>query len=252
MLGGAAAVGLGIGDVAQFAQIAGNVETGVAAFAGLLVDAVFGQREALCLQGFLQAGFRIFGLIVQAGALYALGKQAAHHGLGGVETGIEADGGKHGLHGVGQNGRAVEAAAFQFARPQKQGVAHGQTAGDVGQHVLVDQVGAQAGKLAFAAFGKGVEQHARDGVIEDAVADKLETLVVAGGIAAVGECLFEQLGPGESVAETGLKVFKGALAAGVCHDGLRCGKSGWGAIIAESGRMQDNAGCKRCNGPEAT
>ena len=54
LFGGAAAGGLGVGNVRQLAQVAGDVEAGVVAFAGLVLDAVFGQGQAAGLQGFLQ------------------------------------------------------------------------------------------------------------------------------------------------------------------------------------------------------
>ena len=43
--------------------------------------------------------------------------------FGGVEIRVEADGGKHGFHGVGEDGRPSETAAFEFAVAQQQGIA---------------------------------------------------------------------------------------------------------------------------------
>ena len=77
-------------------------------------------------------GFRVFALVAQVDGGDAVLKQAAHGLLGGVEIGIEADGGQQGFHGVGKDGRAVETAAFEFAHAQIQCIAYAHAAGDFG------------------------------------------------------------------------------------------------------------------------
>ena len=241
LLGSAAAGGLGAGDVGEFAQVAGDVETGVAALAGLVLDAIFGQGQAAGLQGFLKQGFRVFALVAQVDVGNAPGKQAAHGLLGGGEIGIEADGGQQGFHGVGQDGGAVEAAAFEFAHAQIQRVAHAHAAGDFGKHVLVDQIGAQAGEFAFAIAGEGVEQHFGHAVIEDGVADKLEAFVVLGAVAAVGERLLEEAGILKAVAEVALQLFAGPGAARI---GLR-ELAGFGGGFAHDGGIISGLAARR-------
>ena len=89
----------------------------------------------------------------------------AHYFFRRGETGIETDGGKHGLHRVRQYRRPSETAALQFSRPQIQPVADVHFQRDFRQHMLVDQVCAQTGKLAFGQLREGVKQHFGDAVI---------------------------------------------------------------------------------------
>ena len=85
------------------------------------------------------------------------------------------------------------AAAFQLAFAQKQAVADAQLAGDIGQRALVDQIGAQPRQFAFAELGEAVVEHARHGVVQDAVANEFKAFVIGGAVAAVGQRLAQQL-----------------------------------------------------------
>ena len=70
------------------------------------------------MQHFLQLSFGVFGLGVGVELLDAVGEQALHGGFGGGEVGIKADGGEQGFYGIGEDGGAVVAAAFEFARAE--------------------------------------------------------------------------------------------------------------------------------------
>ena len=209
------------GDEAEFAQVAGNGEAGGVAFAFLVFDAVFGQGEAACLQCFLQHGFGIFAFVIEADAADPAGKQVADDLFGSVEIRVEADGGKHGFHGVGEDGRPSETAAFEFAVAQQQGIADFEFRCDFGQCVLIDEVGAQAGQAAFGQVGEGVVEHFGYGVVQDGVADKFEAFVMAGGVAAVREGAGQQFGLFESVLQFLLDVLQCGGMQFRVHFGIR-------------------------------
>ena len=195
--------------MSQLTQVAGNFKPRFAALAGLFFDAVFGQRQPSGLQRFLQPAFGVFGLGVEIDAAHALGKQPAHHRFGGGKTGIQTHGGKQRFERVGQYRRPRAAAAFHLARAQIQRFAQLHFARQRRQRVLIDQIGAQPRQLAFGQLGKGVVQHPRHGVIQNAVADKLQPLVVQSGMAAVGQRLPQQGFVGKRVADLPLDAGQG-------------------------------------------
>ena len=70
--------------------------------------------------------------------------------------------------------------------------------------MLVDQVCAQTGKLAFGQLREGVEQHFGDAVIQNRIAYKFETLIVFRVETAVGQRLLQQLDTDELMAQAPL------------------------------------------------
>src|SRR6266545_1148439 len=62
---------------------------------------------------------------------------------GGVPSTVEVDGGDHGLHGVGEDRRLVASACRFLAFAEEQQPAHPRLAGDLGEHITVDDRGAQ-------------------------------------------------------------------------------------------------------------
>ena len=88
-----------------------------------------------------------------------------HGGFGGSEIGIKVDGGEQGFHGIGEDGGAVVAAAFEFACAEVEGVADVQFAGDFGEGGFFDELGAQGRETAFGELGEGVVEHFGDGVV---------------------------------------------------------------------------------------
>ena len=73
---------------------------GIVALADLLLDTVFRQSQAACLQCFLQQGFGIFPLLAHIHPMQSVGKQAFHHLFGRLKISIKADGGKQGFHRI--------------------------------------------------------------------------------------------------------------------------------------------------------
>ena len=69
------------------------------------------------------------------------------------------------------------------------------------QAVLADQVGADAGEVAFVGAGEALEQQARDDQAQDGVAEELEPLVVVGAEAAMGQGPLQERRVGEAVAD---------------------------------------------------
>ena len=167
----------------------------------LFFDAVFGQGKAAGLEGFLQGGFVVFSLRFEIGAFDAFGKQVPHHFLRLGEIRIKANGGKHRFHSIGKDGGSSESAAFQLARAQIKPVADIHFQSDFRQHAFIDQARAQTRQLAFGQLGERVKQHFGDGVVQNRIADKLETFVVFRMVAAVGQRLLQKRGIFEMVTQ---------------------------------------------------
>ena len=136
----------------------------------------------------------------------ALAEQLLDDALHRGQIGIQADGGKQGFERVGQNGRSVVAAAFQFAHAQRQCRAYAQFSRQFRQCGFFHQMGAQDGQTAFGQVGEGVVQHLRHHEIDNAVADKFQPFVVVFACAAVGERLLQQFGLAESITQTLLQL----------------------------------------------
>jgi len=176
----------------QLGQIALHTKALLVRLAALQQDAVARQGVAPGLQSLLQAGLGVFGVFGGVDGGHALAVKPAYDLLGSHEVGVETDGSKRCLQRVSQNGWPVVTAAFQLALAQVQVIAQFQLVRQFGQGVLVNQVGSQARQLAFAELGKTVEQHARNRVVEDAVANELETFIIGGAKAAMRQCLAQQ------------------------------------------------------------
>src|SRR5262245_13898233 len=149
---------------------------------GELVEGLGGQL--------LQAGL----VVVTSGARRALDdprlEQAQHELAGGVPPAVEVHGGDDGFHGVGEDGRLVAAARrlLPLAEPERR--AQPDLPGDLGEHLTVDDRGAQLRQLALGHVGVLPEHVVGDDEAEDGVAQELESLVrhrvrVLGAVRAV-------------------------------------------------------------------
>ena len=135
------------------------------------------------------------------GGLDDLGEQALHQGAGGDEAAVLEGGADQGLEGVGQDRGAQGAAAAGLALAQAEQLGQAELQGGAVQAVLAHQVGADAGQVALVGVAEAVEQEAGDGQAQDGVAEELETLVVVGAEAAVGQGPLQEAGVGEAVAD---------------------------------------------------
>ena len=113
-------------------------------------DRVLGQRELAALKVFLQECFRILaqGLEVQF-----LEQRREKHDYGFFRRGkpaVEIDRAQHGLQRIGKNGGAPFASTLElsFAKPDQS--AQSERLRQFSQRLLIDQVGSNAGEVAFA------------------------------------------------------------------------------------------------------
>jgi hypothetical protein len=120
------------------------------------------------------------------------------------KTAVEEDCTYNGFHAIGQDRRTLKAAALEFALTQAQIRSQLQPIRQFGQGLLPHQAGAQARQLTLLQLAESLVQLVRDAAIEDAVAEKLDALVVRGAVAAMGECLQQQGRLCETVAEFSL------------------------------------------------
>jgi hypothetical protein len=69
------------------------------------------------------------------------------------------------------------------------------------QAVFADEVGPDAGEIAFVGAGEALEQKARDDQAQNSIAEKFEPLVVVRAVAAVGQGPIQQTSVRETVAD---------------------------------------------------
>ena len=131
----------------------------------------------------------------------------------GVEAAVEEGGADQRLERVGQDRRALRAAAAGFALGQAQHLRQAERQRGAVQAVLAHQVGAHARQVAFVRAGEALVQQRRDGQVQHRVAEELEPLVVVGAEAAVRQRARQQRGLRKAMAQ--------ALLQGV-ERGLRC------------------------------
>ena len=133
---------------------------------------------------------------------------------GGVPSTVEVDGGDHGLHRVGEDRRLVAAAGRVLALAEQQARAEPELGRDLGEHLGVDDRGAQLGELAFGQLGVLGEHVVGDDDPEHGVAEELEPLVrhvlgVLGAARPVRERPSDQLGVAELEPENGVEPERG-------------------------------------------
>ena len=135
------------------------------------------------------------------GGLDDLAEQALHQGPRGGEAAVLEGRADQRLERVGEDRGAQRAAAAGLALAQAQQLGQAELQGGAVQAVLAHQVGADPGQVALVGIAEAVEQQAGDGQAEHGVAEELETLVVVGAEAAVGQGPLQEAGVGEAVAD---------------------------------------------------
>ena len=117
---------------------------------------------------------------------------------------------QHCFHGIGQDGGTTAAAAGILALAQLQVASQIPLLGHQHQTALADQVGTDAGQVAFGQVGEGAVEvvghdHAQHGVAQKfqafVAADAAQVVLV--GVGAVGQGMIQQLGILELVSQFG-------------------------------------------------
>src|SRR5258706_609541 len=101
--------------------------------------------------------------------------------------------------------RPRKPATFHLAFSQAQEISEAQCFGNVGQGLLLDQIGAQARQIALIQTCIFLEQQLGNRAIENSIAKKLQPLVVDGAVTAVRHTLLQKVRCAERVAEAFLK-----------------------------------------------
>src|SRR6266511_1626555 len=128
-----------------------------------------------------------------------------------VPPAVEVDGRDHGLHGVGEDRRLVAAARRGLALAEQQRRAQVRLARHLGDHLTVDDRGAQLRQLALGHIRVLGEHVVGDDEAEDGIAEELEPLVrqrvgVLRAVGAVGERAVDQRRVAELEPEHALDV----------------------------------------------
>ena len=118
---------------------------------------------------------------------------------------LEVDGPEHGFQRIGEDGRALGAAAARFTFGQAQHLGQAERERGTVQAVFAHEVGAHAREVTFVAVAEAVIEQARDGEVQHRIAEKLEPLVVRGAEAAVRERALQQRLAVEDVAKPPLQ-----------------------------------------------
>jgi len=166
-----------------------------------LDDGINRQRDSLALQILLQQCLAVLAKCLWIDCLQHRLEQLADDGAGSIESAVQKDRAENSLHCVSQDRRATEAAAFHFSFAQPQKVGEDQSLGDIGERLLLDQVGTQPRQITFVQTRVLLEQDLRNGAVQYCIAEELEALVVNRAVAAMRDGLFEQRVLDEGVAE---------------------------------------------------
>ena len=217
--GGLLGTGLGGGGAAWAEADLDGKELGVLG-AGLGDEGVARQGELAGLGEFLKSVLGIDGDLRGGGAVgFEHGPEAAlEEAAADVESeggaGIEIDGGKEGFHGVGEEGFLVASAAPLLAFAEAEEAAEIEGDGDTMEPGGADEVGLEAGEIAFAGIGGEAEDELGGEEAEDGVAEEFEEFVVldvARGLGAegfMGERTEEQVPVAEAVTEQGFQLLR--------------------------------------------
>ena len=128
-------------------------------------------------------------------------EKPADHTTGTFKPAINEHGPEDRLHGVGKDRGAPEAAAFHLPFPQAQKVAQAQPLGDLGEGLLLDQVGAQAREVPLVEARVLEEEQLRDHAVEHRIAKEFQPFVVHAAMRAVRDRLLQQFTAVEGVLE---------------------------------------------------
>ena len=141
-------------------------------------DAIGRHRQAARLQPFLQFGLGVLAPVVDLGAVDDLAEQAPHHLLRGVETAVQEGRADQRLQRIGQDRRALRAAAARLAVGQAQRPAAGRAPAQHGAGFPRAPGGRARASGRLRQSRKSAGRAGRHGHVEHRVAQELEPLVV--------------------------------------------------------------------------
>ena len=128
-------------------------------------------------------------------------EQALHQSLCRGEATVEESGADQRLYAIGQDRRALGAAAAGFAFGQTQHVGQADGKRDAGQTVFANEMRAHARQVAFVGPAEALVEQCRDRGLQDGVAEELEALVVLCTGTAVGQRACQQRAAGKAVTQ---------------------------------------------------
>ena len=157
------------------------------------------------LQKLLQPGLRVLVGIDQCQALQLVGQPGDDPLASNVHARVQINGTDQRFEGVGQDRFAAVTAALELTGAQAQIFAELESTRQHRQRLALDQTGAQTRQLPLTGLRKMIEQRFTGNEVENGVAEKLQTLVVASGIATMGQGQEHQLLILELITEPALE-----------------------------------------------
>ncbi len=183
--------------------------------AGGRFDCIARQRQAACLQRFLQTGLGILQFRRARQPVEARHEQPLDHLRRGVEAAVQVDRAEQRFERVGQDRFAAEAAGFQLARAEPQLLAELDLGGDDRERLAAHQARAEARQLALVGGAELAEHQHGDHAVEHRVAEELQPFVVRAAGAAMGQRRFEQRRVAALVAERVMQPFACRLQSSI-------------------------------------
>jgi len=187
-------------------------------------DSVARDLEPARLEPLLQFGLGVLAPAREIRGLDDLSEQPLHQAACRVEAAVLERRADQRLERVGEDRCALRAAAARLAFAEPQQLGQSELKRHPVQAVFADEVGADAGQIAFVGAAEALEQQARDDEAQDGIAEEFEALVVVGAVASVGQGPVQQTGVRETVADALLQgvnaVFHGSEQPGeACNEG---------------------------------
>src|SRR6185312_10584464 len=156
------------------------------------LDTVAGQRQSPCLQQLLQSRLRILEVKALRKGGQRRGQKAQHDAAGNVEPAVQIQRPAESLQRVRQDRAALAPTALLLARAEHEPLGQAQLPGKARERLAADQVRAQARQLALVGAFEALEQVLADDQAEHRVTEELQSLVVRGTGAAMGQGTLEQ------------------------------------------------------------
>ena len=147
------------------------------------------QGQLAPLQPFLQFGFGVFGSRLHLRLDLDILEQTLDQALRGAVATVQIDRTDHGLDRIGQDGRALAATRLELALTQPKHFRQLHLQGQVGQRVLLDQIGTHPRKVSLGQLAQLRIQQMRHRQIEHRVTQKLQPLIVVGAETSVRDRL---------------------------------------------------------------
>ena len=146
-------------------------------------DPIARNRNAPRLQPFLQLGLGVLRPARDLGRLDHLAEQAVHEVARRRQPAVEEGRADQRLERVGEDRRAQRATATRLTFAETERLGQAELKRRPVQAVLANEVGANAGQIAFVGIAETVEQQAGDDQAQDGITEELEALVVVGTMA---------------------------------------------------------------------